>query len=1682
MAKIRRVIRKVQEGRGEYFDEHLWPVYIALAVLGGFLMGVSAAYQPLSGAPWYQTAWPSLTAIPLAVAAFMVAFRYIDNRLVRRSLQLSVVIAAILHVALIVQLVETELLSDLLLARREADEEIVEPRPKKLIPVYLPETLLPDEDRPRQDFERPLETRTPEPDPRPEEIVRQETPEEPRTPPEPQPVPVPENVATTEPNVIRREQPNEAAPRQADEGSKLSRQTRPSELRISQLVDIPNVTPSPAAGAPARATTAAIERQATEAARAARAVSEPANTADAPTAQLARRADTQAPTPDSTAQPTLRRQLARPAATPRAEVAAADAPAAARQTSPTALAPANTTSTRQSTTSPQIARAAVEPVPEITRDLTAAPKRRASPVEPQPSAMAATPSPVANRQPRTTSRPDVATTAANVTSETSAGNATTAAPEASPAASRIERAISEVASARTASLPASEPSSADVPVPAAQLARSGGREGPTVSTNPTAAPTLTRTMGAPSVPAATQTEEAATGAIAASAAAAETSPTSTAMRRHSTESPAEARVAGDPAPSQAASATATPSSAPTLVRRSTSAGSAAMDSPVTAAQSGLPTTSRSTDSAVANVATTVGNVPANAGPQVVAVASPGPTSAAISRQSAPAAASGTIAQPSYSVQANSPASQRARGGAPRTSMSRSPTIDSAAQATGPPRRAVRAADMATSPVAVESPAQSIAAAGMSNASADPGRMALARGQAGIAGGRESPNVDSSLPGGNSPALTASGATRRVAATQHVPPGDALSPASQARIARSRAGADSPLAAILAQSLDAGTTGGSTELAEAMATSGAAITRADSSAQRSAVSAAKGTGEIDLGPTQTISEAGVGRASGGGQPQLNLSTESPRLARQSSGGAPQMSLAAAEVGNVAAQVGAASRQPSASEVAPASLAAIHTVAGGEATASGGPSKAEAMGPLAEVNTAPLLATSNVSRNDNAAGRSGGEAAAGEPGLKDEEEKARRLSRSALGGAPQLAIAGPIAADAPASPMGEEGDGGAPGATLEVSSSPVALARTNRDGGAPVAGVPLAPGQPEPGTGGGAEVAASMTIARAEATDGAPGETALGGGTSSPARAAAGPTIAANTVAETIALAGAPTSSGAAAGAPLAASGAIANRLAGVAPGPTTTDPVGALAGLAVVDAPSAIAAGDAPGRRQESPAADDGPAVAELANIGAPGRRAAAAGLAAGSTRVDEIPMLGSDSAVAQADLDHVLGGAGATPMSKQTGEALAVSIEAPGGPGGLATEYTPQVGINTRQARQESLNVQLRSARFLKASAGGLPSVSTSAIATADAFSSRGARRTGDQPAGGRGAPGPQTEEAIDRGLAFLARYQAPDGGWSLQGFPEDAQLATDTAATALAVIAFQGAGYSHREHQYKDAVRAGLEFLTKSQQENGDLFVPLDDNSNRSVWLYSHSLAALALCEAYGMTQDPDLKQPAQRALDFIAASQDKQGGGWRYSPGVNTDTSVTGWMMMALKSGELAGLTVPRETYAGIHKWLDAAQQSPREPHLYRYNPFAPNTPEQRHGRETSKTMTAVGLLMRMYTGWRRDNGNLVRGAEYLSQNLPAIGTSREPERDTYYWYYGTQVMFHMGGEHWQLWNSRLHPLIVQAQVPAGPLAGSWDPKGPVPDRWGPHGGRLYVTTLNLLSLEVFYRHLPLYEDTAR
>lgn len=349
------------------------------------------------------------------------------------------------------------------------------------------------------------------------------------------------------------------------------------------------------------------------------------------------------------------------------------------------------------------------------------------------------------------------------------------------------------------------------------------------------------------------------------------------------------------------------------------------------------------------------------------------------------------------------------------------------------------------------------------------------------------------------------------------------------------------------------------------------------------------------------------------------------------------------------------------------------------------------------------------------------------------------------------------------------------------------------------------------------------------------------------------------------------------------------------------------------------------------------------------------------------------------------------------------------------------------------------------------------------------------------GPLGPKTEEAIERGLTFLAKHQRVDGSWKLEDFGQRTVIRSDTAATALSLLAFQGAGYSHVQYKYQQECRKALGFLISGQQSNGDLYRPMEEASDRNGWLYSHAIGTLALCEAYGMTQDENLRSAAQRAVDFLVYSQDRQEGGWRYIPRVGSDTSVTGWGMMALKSAELSGLYVPKQTFEGIEKWLEHSQVSLREQHLYRYNWLA-NTPETKHGALPTPVMTSVGLLMRLYLGFKRDNSIMAKGADWLLQRPPAMGTEQAPKRDTYYWYYATQVLFHMGGDRWRNWYQALYPMLIESQVTQGPYAGSWEPLGPIPDAWGEYAGRLYVTTMNLLSLEVTYRHLPIYEATSR
>lgn len=445
------------------------------------------------------------------------------------------------------------------------------------------------------------------------------------------------------------------------------------------------------------------------------------------------------------------------------------------------------------------------------------------------------------------------------------------------------------------------------------------------------------------------------------------------------------------------------------------------------------------------------------------------------------------------------------------------------------------------------------------------------------------------------------------------------------------------------------------------------------------------------------------------------------------------------------------------------------------------------------------------------------------------------------------------------------------------------------------------------------------------------------------------------------------------------------------------------------------------------------------------------------------------------------GGTPSTELSPAGGPSMEMDLLADLGPVGIGDRVAPLSGLVPSESQPEIAAMELPRQARPRRRVGGPATPAGTKISAVESFSRRVMRTSGGAASNAPGMGGPATEEAIERGLAYLASIQNEDGSWSLQGHGGQVRLRSDTAATGLCLLAFQGAGYTHKQHQYAETVSKGLKFLLDHQRSSGNLYRPENVASDLSVMFYSHGIAALAMSEAYGMTQDPDLRQGAQDALNYIMETQHAQLGGWRYTPQVSSDTSVTGWMMMALKSGELSGLDVKPQTYEGIENWLTLAQPNRQSADRYRYNPLAPDTAQQRHGRVPTPTMTSVGMLMRMYNGWSREHPAMQSAAEYVLQSPPRLGSPRQSLRDGYYWYYATQFMFHMGGDYWQRWNRFLNPLLLETQIKTGPEAGSWDPELPVPDRWSLHAGRLYVTTMNLLNLEVYYRHLPIYEETA-
>ncbi|MGE3809239.1 MAG: prenyltransferase/squalene oxidase repeat-containing protein [Gemmataceae bacterium] len=329
------------------------------------------------------------------------------------------------------------------------------------------------------------------------------------------------------------------------------------------------------------------------------------------------------------------------------------------------------------------------------------------------------------------------------------------------------------------------------------------------------------------------------------------------------------------------------------------------------------------------------------------------------------------------------------------------------------------------------------------------------------------------------------------------------------------------------------------------------------------------------------------------------------------------------------------------------------------------------------------------------------------------------------------------------------------------------------------------------------------------------------------------------------------------------------------------------------------------------------------------------------------------------------------------------------------------------------------------------------------------------------------SEAAVERGLKWIVAHQAPDGHWSLQKFRETGRCNcggagaanNDVAATVFGLWPLLGAGHTQKPALYKGQtyskeVDKALRWFVVNQDRDG-AFAP------ESGEMYSHSLATIALCEAYGLTGDANLKPAAQRAVNFLVAAQTAEGG-WRYRPkSTGYDGSIGGWAMSALHTARLAGLTVPDENWKRTAKWLDAAA-SP-DGGRYGYTSAHP-------ANGLRAATTSEGLLSRIYLGANARNQDLLAG-------LPYLRAHKFRANDIYYSHAATQVMFHLGGQYWSEWNTKMLDSLPAAQDQGDKVPhqkGSWfDQTDAISSG---RGGRLMQTALSVLTLEVYYRHVPL------
>ncbi len=290
----------------------------------------------------------------------------------------------------------------------------------------------------------------------------------------------------------------------------------------------------------------------------------------------------------------------------------------------------------------------------------------------------------------------------------------------------------------------------------------------------------------------------------------------------------------------------------------------------------------------------------------------------------------------------------------------------------------------------------------------------------------------------------------------------------------------------------------------------------------------------------------------------------------------------------------------------------------------------------------------------------------------------------------------------------------------------------------------------------------------------------------------------------------------------------------------------------------------------------------------------------------------------------------------------------------------------------------------------------------------------------------PEAEQAIDRGLRFLASQQMPNGGFGTNAYRGN------VAVTSLAGLAFMAGGHQPGRGAYGravlDALRCVLSYEDKGPVNPGFLHNPQGTPHGP---MYGHGFGTLFLAEVCGMVPDPrlrdDVRATLKRAVQLILDGQNASGG-WRYFPkSRDADISVTICQIMALRAARNAGIAVPKSKVDKCVQYVRNCQD--RLGGWFRYMAEGGGNDMQAFAR------TAAGVCA-LYSAGIYDDEDVKKGLDYLMRHRPPGPFPRHDMHYFYGHYYAAQAMWTAGGKYWQEWFPAIRDELIGRQM----LNGSW------------------------------------------